>query len=178
MTMTLIQTYTVGTATADISFTSISGSFTDLMLVIAGRSTSSSNAYSEIGMYFNGATYPDTTATFRTLEGSGSGSGTSNSVSNYLSAGWNCGSGMTANTFSNNTVYIPNYAGSTQKSVSVDSVSETNATAAYQRIIAGKSTITAAITSIRLNAETAFAVGSTVTLYGVTKGSLAGVTVS
>lgn len=177
MAITLISTVTVGTATADISFTSISGSYTDLMLVVSGRSTVSVNAYSEIGMYFNGATFPDATSTFRTLEGTGS-SVASNSVSNYLSGGWNCGSGMTANTFSNNTIYIPNYAGTTQKSISVDSVSETNATAAYQRIIAGKSTLSSAITAIRLNAETAFAVGSTVSLYGVTKGSSSGVTVS
>ncbi len=174
--MTLIATSTVGTAVADIEFLSIPGTYTDLMIVISGRSTSSANAYSESGMYFNGATYPDATANFRTLEGTGSGV-SSNSISNYLSAGWNCGSGMTANTFSNNVVYIPNYAGSTQKSVSVDSVSENNATSAYQRIIAGKSTITSAITSIRLNAETAWGVGSTATLYGITKGS-GGATVS
>ncbi len=176
MTMTLIATTTLTSTAADISFTSIAGTFTDLFITIAGRSTSSANAYSEIGMYFNGATYPDGTANFRTLEGTGS-SVASNSVSNYMSAGWNCGSGMTANTFSNNSVYIPNYAGSTQKTYSVDSVSETNATAAYQRIIAGKSTTTSAITSIRFNAETAFAIGTTISVYGILKGS-GGATVS
>lgn len=178
MSITLISTVTVGSGgVANIDFTSISGSFTDLMILISARSASSANAYSEIGMYFNGASYPDATASFRTLEGTGS-SVASNSVTTYLSAGWANGSGTTANSFSNNTIYIPNYAGSAQKSYSKDSVIENNATAGYQHMVAGKSTITAAITSIRLNAESTYAIGSTATLYGVLKGSSGGVTVS
>jgi hypothetical protein len=54
----------------------------------------------------------------------------------------------------------------------VDTVSENNATAAFQRIIAGLNNSTAAITSINFFPSSGnFVAGSTISLYGITKGS-------
>jgi len=87
------------------------------------------------------------------------------------------GSTATANTFGNGSLYIPNYAGATNKSLSFDSVAENNATSAWLQITAGLWSSTAAITRITLSGWTALAAGSTVSLYTITKGS-GGATVS
>ena len=77
----------------------------------------------------------------------------------------------TPNTFSNGEMYVPNYAGSTQKSASLDSVAENNASTAYMAMQAGLWTGTAAITSIALTPDTStspsFSQYSTATLYGI-----------
>jgi hypothetical protein len=77
--------------------------------------------------------------------------------------------GCTANTFGNGEIYIPNYAGSTQKSVSADAVAENNsATYIYSALNAGLWTGTAAITSIKLLIPSYnFVQYSTAYLYGV-----------
>ena len=76
----------------------------------------------------------------------------------------------TANTFGNHIIYIPNAFGSSYKSVSIDAVSETNATTAYSNIVAGLWSNSAAITSVALtepNGGSNFATNSTAYLYGV-----------
>ena len=74
----------------------------------------------------------------------------------------------TANTFSNFSTYIPNYAGSNNKSYSVDGVTENNATASYQIMYAGLWSNTAAINQITLVPDTLnFVQYTTATLYGI-----------
>ena len=77
----------------------------------------------------------------------------------------------TANTFGNSVIYIANYAGSTYKSFSKDSITENNATAADQGVGAGLWSNTAAITSLSLTVTSNMVAGSTFSLYGITKGS-------
>jgi len=178
MAITKIATVTVGAGGASsIDFTSIPGTFTDLFLVISARSTGSTDS---MGLRFNGSS---SSYTLRRLIGLGTSvfsDAPAPSTSIYV--GDYPGSGQTANTFGNFQVYIPNYAGSTNKSVSVDAVNENNATAAVQGLAAGLWSSTATITNIGLTridgASASLAQYSTATLYGVTKGSLAGVTVS
>jgi len=75
----------------------------------------------------------------------------------------------TANTFSNNELYIPNYAGSTNKSVSFDSVQENNGTTANAVLFAGLWSNTAAINRVTLasSGSNKFVQHSTAYLYGV-----------
>jgi hypothetical protein len=75
--------------------------------------------------------------------------------------------GNTASTFSNIEIYIPNYAGSTNKSFSIDAVGENNATAAYAGLVAGLWSTSSAITAISIASTTLFAEFSTATLYGI-----------
>ena len=108
--------------------------------------------------------------THRTLNGSGSAatsaSGTSRLVFNSPRTG------TTASTFGNVCVYIPNYAGATNKSYSTDSVTEHNATEAHQTLIAGLWSDTTAITSAKFEpTANNFIAGSTISLYGILKGS-------
>ena len=78
---------------------------------------------------------------------------------------------LTANTFSNDEIYIPNYAGSTFKSWSIDNCKELNATNSdgMNQLIAELFSNTGAITSIEIGATQSanLAQYSTATLYGI-----------
>jgi hypothetical protein len=171
---TVIAHTEVGSGGASsISFMSVGdipSSYTDLVMVYSIRPT---NTLIE-GVYvsFNGST---SNFSARFLEGNGSSASSGTSIPRYIGAF----QGTTADTFSNGQLYIPNYRSSVAKSWSVDNVTEANQTGAYQDIIAGLWNDTAAITSITLTLYTNnFGQYSSATLYGITKGSSGGVTVS
>lgn len=168
-TYQLISSVTVGAGGAStIDFTSIPATYTDLVLKVSARS-SYSNPWVSIGLKFNGASAGAAFA-WRELDGSGSAaaSGTGNGD---IYAGDFVGSTATANTFSNVEIYIPNYTSSNYKSVSTDSVTENNATAAVALFSAGLWSNTAAITSLsmRLYSGVAGTISqySTAYLYGI-----------
>jgi hypothetical protein len=168
--MKLIESKTLGTAAASIEFTSIPQSFTDLVLLVSGRGNSGSGS-TQLQIQFNGtgsSQYSD-----RTLGGSGSAAYTSSRTSqNVIFTTVIPLASYTANTFSNASIYIPNYTAAVNKSVSTDGVLENNATAANLEIVAGLWANTAAITTINLQAGgTQFDTGSMVSLYGILKGS-------
>ena len=166
MSMTLVQTVTVGAGGAAlIEFTGIPQDGTDLLLTISLR-----NDVSNTGSFVITFNNNSSNLSARTLFGNGSSASSINRTDLLVLGGTNDPS-ETANTFSSQSVYIPNYAGSTAKSVSIDSVKENNATTAVQAIIAGLWNNTAAITSIQIaNFSVAnFVVGSTASLYKITK---------
>lgn len=158
-----IASTTVETPAASIDFSSIPSGYTDLKLVLSTRADSGTPG---VILKLNGL---GTSFSWRSLEGDGSTVGSYNGTS-YGIAGAANSFTATANTFSNNEVYIPNYAGSTYKSISADSVIENNATTAYAGFYANLWSSTSAINQITLNCGTGsgkFLAGSTATLYGV-----------
>lgn len=161
--MVAIQTVTVGSGgAATISFTSIPQTYTDLKIVLSGRTTQASLADS---VYFS---FNSSTANFssRILYGDG---GSASSFTQARYAGSQPGSTATASTFANIELYIPNYTSSNNKSYSVDAVTENNGTTAYAYLAAGLWSDTSAITSITLTPNAgSFVQYSTATLYGVT----------
>jgi hypothetical protein len=150
-TYTLIASSTVGSGgAADIEFTSIPSTYTDLAIQISPRSAKTGgSAWDSIYLRFNGSTtnYDD-----RGLAGTGSSvvSFTDTGTPNRIFLGDVNMGDNTASTFGSVSVYIPNYAGSNNKSVSSDSVQENNATAALAELNAGIWSDSAAITSIKL----------------------------
>jgi hypothetical protein len=163
--MKLIESKTLGTAQASIEFTSIPQDGTDLVLKLSLR-TSQSSTFSQLIINFNTL---NTNFSNRWLYGNGAGAG-SWTQTTYI-ADINAANN-TADTFSNTEIYIPNYAGSTNKSFSVDHVHEQNGTTAYQEIIAGLWSNTSAISGITLTSGSGNLVaGSIVSLYKITKGS-------
>ena len=163
MTMTLIETKTLLSAAASIEFTSIPQDGTDLVVLYSLR-TSSGGATNTL-LTLNGSTSGFSN---RNLFGDGT-SRFSDTTARYI--GVVTGSTDTANTYSNGMLTIPNYSGSTNKSFSADDVSENNATTAYQSIVAGLWSNTAAITSLTITISGNLAIGSTISLYKITKGS-------
>jgi len=158
-----IATVTVGSGgAANIEFTSIPGTYTDLLIKTSVRGDTAATATALLAT-FNGST---ANFTSRFLEGNGSGANSYTSPSNIL--GGTTAASATSSTFSNIEIYIPNYAGSNNKSVSADSVTENNATAAYVDLIALLWSNSAAITSIKLSPNAGnFVQYSTATLYGI-----------
>jgi hypothetical protein len=170
------STVTVGAGGASfIDFASIPSTYTDLLLKLSLRSSNADGFTGSATMRLNansGANY-----SFRTLfaatatPASGNGSaGTS------VTVGGTVGSSLTANTFNNAEIYLPNYAGSTNKSFSVDTVSENNASTdfTYQlMMIAGLWSQTTAINQITIYSGTVgstnFLQYSTASLYGISK---------
>ena len=166
MTMTLIETKTLGAAAASIEFTSIPQTFTDLVLVSSARNDSATLTSVGLEMRFNGATAN------RSNRGlGGQGSTTFSFTSTVQLAGIYANLPSTSNTFGNSVCYIPNYSGATPKSSSVDCVNENNATEATQIVLAQLWNDTAAITSIFIQGEVGgnLVAGSTFSLFGLTK---------
>jgi hypothetical protein len=167
-TFTLISSATVGsTPVATITISSIPSTYTDLQLLISTRDTySGGTGWAEFDLGYNGGT---TSGTWRALYGTGSAAGsTLSAIESYAAEstqGYN-----TANTFSNVSIYIPNYTNTAStKYFSADSSTENNATSANLLINAGSMNgSAAAISSLTLTAKgTAFAQYSSVYLYGI-----------
>jgi hypothetical protein len=160
-----IASVTVTASTqAEINFTSIPATYTDLCLVLSARTDRSGNP-DQVSIQFNGST---TGYSQRTLEGYNNG--TSSYTNTFVYAYTNA-AGSTSSTFGNCQFYIPNYAGSTNKSVSVESAVENNSALGGEFPAAGLWSNTAAITSIKLYLPSTFnfVQYSTATLYGISK---------
>lgn len=146
--------------------------YTDLLIKYSSRTTDGGGS-ELLRIQFNGST---TSYSARQLWGDGTNvnSNTYASAYNAIVAVNQQGDGATANTFGNCDIYIPNFASSNNKSVSVDIVTENNATSAIQGLAAGLWSNTAAITSITLTTQfgtTDIKQYSSATLYGITAGS-------
>ena len=162
-TYTLIEAKTLASAVASVSFTSIPSTYTDLQLLVSARGTTTfANGGYVYLFYPNGAT---TNLTSRYILGSGSAASSVTDTAPFI---YMTPSDYTASTFGSDAIYIPNYAGATYKSFSIESLNENNATAANINLVAGLWSQTTAISSITLTTASAnFAVNSTFYLYGI-----------
>jgi hypothetical protein len=166
-TYTLIASYTVGSGgAANIEFTSIPATYTDLLVKVSPRGDSGGT---DLAIQFNGST--SSVYTTQRLYGTGSSTASSVSTSTILINNMVAQSSYTASTFGNGEIYIPNYTSSNAKSVSIDGVTENNATASFQTFSAGlwNPAVQAAITSIKLMIDGGanFVQYSTAYLYGI-----------
>ena len=122
-TYELIASSTVGSGGASsVSFSSIPSTYTDLLVKSSAR-TLVSAVNEDLTITFNSAS----AGTWRALYGTGSAAGSTTNASIGF-VGEATGNTATSNTFCNMEVYIPNYNSSNIKSMSVDSVTENNAT--------------------------------------------------
>jgi hypothetical protein len=164
-TYVLIASNTVGAGGASsVTFSSIFNTYTDLKLVVSAR-TNWSGVSDNLTISFNGSTSSFSSKLFY---GNGA-SASSISLSDNSNIILYDGATATSNTFANGEIYIPNYTSSNYKSFSSDSVSENNATTAYEYLNAGLWSNTAAITSITLTSQNSasFVQYSTFYLYGI-----------
>jgi hypothetical protein len=172
--MELISSTTVGGGGASIiEFTSIPATYTDLLVQLSHRDAYSSDTNISILIRVNsnsGSIY-----TSRMLKGSGSAvtSVLNSSTSLFLTSNSGQSNSTTANTFSNNSFYFPDYTSSSNKTVSFEGVAETNAAAIGQFVTAGLISTTTAISSVQLytGGGSTFMQYSTAYLYGILKGS-------
>ena len=172
MAITKIAQVDVGAGgVTSIDFTSIPQTFTDLILMFSLRG-SNADVRQEFSMFLNnnGSGY-----SFRSFLGSGSSASSTNSAATAPPDG--TAATATAGTFSNGQVYFPNYAGSTNKSYSLDQVTENNGTSSYQILTMGLWSNTAAINQISVQGTT-IQQYSSCSLYGISKLGATGATVA
>jgi hypothetical protein len=157
----LLETIQLTQSAASVTFDNIPQTgYTDLKIVTSSRN---SVADTENTIAFNGVT---TGFTVKRIWSNGS---TTGSDSLYGFGGLSVASTYTANTFSSNEIYIPNYSVSgIAKSFSVDAATENNATGSVLTLSAPSWSGTAAITSITITPLSgSYVAGSTFSIYGV-----------
>jgi len=170
-----IYTQTVGTGSpTTINFNSIPQTFTDLMIYATLRvgNVTGNPGGAEVRWTLNGDTatnYSNTRISARNV------TVTPTIASNEISGRFarTATVTQTANSFSNHSIYIPNYTSSNFKSYIVDGVIESNDTNNNLEMFAGLWRNTAAITSLSIFGVASFdqfAQYATVSLYGITKG--------
>ena len=163
--MVLLEKVTVGAAgAASVTFNNIPQTgYTDLKIMMSARNTSTSGStWGNTNLKFNSSS---TGYTLKYLYGTGSatGSGSDTVINTAVND-----SSSTANTFSSTDIYIPNYTSANYKSISIDTTTENNATAALADMFAGLWSNTSAITSINIASSSGnFAQYSTFSLYGL-----------
>lgn len=149
-----IATTTLGSAQASVTFSSISGSYTDLVVVIAG----SSSAGGTIIVQYNGDSGTNYSWTY--LNGNGS-SASSGRVTSY--AGYGLGE---IRTYQGNAIaHIQNYSNSTTFKTAL---CRANTASDYVQSAVALWRSTSAITSINFTvASSTFASGTTFNIYGI-----------
>jgi hypothetical protein len=166
-TYTLISSVTVGSGgAANMEFTSIPATYTDLLVKYSIRDNNA-QVYTAMTIQFNNS--GGTAYKYIMIEGSGSSyrSATQSSLDKTYGVFTANGANATASSFSNGEFYIPNYAGSTNKSLSWDAVTENNGTEAYATINASLWANTSAITSVKIGCSGTIQQYSTAYLYGI-----------
>jgi hypothetical protein len=163
------STVTVGAGgSSTITFNSIPATYTDLVIMLSARTSTAYGDSVAVAIQAN-----STGDKARAVFGTGSSASAFETASNWQTyGGFFChapSASQTANTFSNVFGYIQNYAGDKQKAMSVDSVTENNATGSvYQVFSAGTFNTTAAITSLTITCTVGnFVQNSTASIYGV-----------
>jgi len=126
-TYTLISSQVLASSASSVTFSSIPATYTDLVVKISASGTRTDQAYDSITFTFNGDS--STVYSYRNLYGlSGSVGSLNGSAGGAVQAAVYDDTALaTANTFGNAEIYIPNYTSANYKSISADSVSETNA---------------------------------------------------
>jgi hypothetical protein len=158
---------TVGSGgAATIAFNNIPQNYTDLVLKLSHRGSTTSGAGRDslfASLSFNGGAITPSTKFVRATAGGASSTG--GPTGGYVNS-----SAFTASSFSNTEIYIPNYSGSSLKSYSMDSVTEQN-TSGWDTILGMGALLlnsVAAINSISMSLDYGnFVQYSTATLYGI-----------
>jgi hypothetical protein len=156
-----IATNTLGAAAATVTFSSIPGTYTDLVLVMATTGTTSSGR--DIVIQFNGDTASN--YSFTALYGDGSAAGSTRG-SSATSANLDY-YGYMDNSLSNRIISIQNYSNTTTYKTFIG---RANNAATGTDAVVGLWRSTSAITSLLVKPASIgneFASGSTFTLYGI-----------
>jgi hypothetical protein len=162
-----IQTQTLGTAVATVTFSSIPQTYTDLICVIEGRG---SRADYDVGVFvrFNSDTASNYSWTF--LYGSGTAAGSSRAATQTNILGRLLSASATAGVRSNMILNIMNYSNTTTNKTVLERLNEPPSGGADygMGLVAGLWRNTAAITTLTLFTEVGnFNVGCNFTLYGI-----------
>ena len=167
-TYTLISSNVLASSAASVTFSAIPATYTDLVFRWTARAASDTNP-SSCGIEFNSNTTQGS-ATYLRVDAAGSPVSLNRTGVIAFDRFADVASDLTANTFSNGELYIPNYTVSANKPTSMFNVNENNASIAALSplVAAGLFSNTAAITSILFKQLSGnIASGSSFYLYGI-----------
>jgi hypothetical protein len=157
---TLIQAQTLTSSAASVTFSNIPQNYTDLVIFISARGDWVSSGHPSLYIAPNNGA-----VTATVLATTAATSVVSNSSTGYQ---WINKGNYTANTFCNGSIYIPNYASTTQyKPFIVDMVTENNSAEAQLSLNIFRYSSNTAITSLVFTTDGNFVTNSTFYLYGV-----------
>ena len=158
VTYTPIATNTLGSAAASVTFSSIAGTYTDLVLITNPSSTTDPQS---IYIQFNSDTGTNYSRTVVYGDGSTAASSRDGTY-NYIRMGYNTG-GQTANI-----TQIQNYSNATTYKSTLSRSNTVGGSAGYVYASVGLWRSTSAITTLLVGVDSGtFATGSTFTLYGI-----------
>jgi hypothetical protein len=162
----LLASTTLETATSSVVFSSIPGSFTDLLLKIGARDTTTGSTITSGSVRINGSIA--TNNSYTSIKGTGSSVTTNRRTSvnglEFYYPGSNAS--MTTLSFSNTDFYFPNYTNATTKSIGLFTSTENMDTNAELDSWAHQTQNTNPITSLEIIGNQ-FQIGSTFYLYGI-----------
>ena len=167
-TYTLISSNVLTSSAASVTFSSIPATYTDLVLRISARGSGVSSNALQVYIQANGDSANNYSTTILL--------GNSSTVSSFSFAPDSAfiyfyipQSGSTANTFSNNEIYIPSYTAGQNKPASGFGVAENNSSSANQATIDAAASLyrsNTAISSLSIGGAN-FVSGSSFYLYGI-----------
>lgn len=168
---TPIAKVVLGSNSVDMQFTSIPGTYTDLVLLVSIRTSRTPDTADEVHIQFNSDTGNNYSS--RALRSTGSAAGaTINENTSAIKRMWMASGNSPSDTFGSGQIYIQNYSSSAiNKVVSISSVQGSNTAQQYVSLISSIWTSNSPITSIKLFSETSnnLIAGSSAYLYGITK---------
>lgn len=170
-TYSLIRNYTVPAGgTTTVTFSNIPSSFADLSIRVSSRASNTNVVFNNLLMSFNGSS---STYSGKRMFGDGVNNpvGSYNTITTAGLGGLGNSNITTTNTFSNHDIYISNYASGANKSYTVTSGNETNASQAYTELLGVQWATATAINSIVFSIEGGHTIleNSTFYIYGVSK---------
>jgi hypothetical protein len=167
-TFNKIASITVGSGGASsVDFTSIPATYTDLVIKLTSRVTSSADRDGVLSTFNNtgsGYSFRRLYAYDANLTGTDSGSSQSS-----IAVGNTTANNATSNTFGSHEIYVVGYTSNLNKSAIIEAIAENNSTSSWQITINGALwSNTAVVDRITLTPGSAsFAQHSTATLYGI-----------
>lgn len=168
MAITFIERNVLGSNAANITFTNIPQTGKHLLLSISCRTAYTGAVNDVLYLEFNSNT--SSVYTSRRLRGTGTTVAFNENPGEWpLYGPFVNGNTSTSDAFGVSTIYIGNYTSSQRKTISIDAVQETNATAANMMINAGEFNSTSAITSIKITSlqGSNLLANTSVTLYSI-----------
>jgi hypothetical protein len=120
----LIGSNILSTTTSTVTFSSIASGYKDLVIKFVARSNETGAYGTQIFVRFNGES--GTAYSGRSMLGTGTSKSSQSATGEaQIKFSYAAGTTVTANTFSNNEIYIPNYSSSLDKNISI-SYAQTN----------------------------------------------------
>jgi hypothetical protein len=164
LTYTPIATQTLSSTATSVTFSSISGSYTDIILVVSAK-TGASGGTQSMGIRFNSDTGSNYSGT--EIRGNGTSAISSRYADTYGRVGYLLGA--TGDQFGINQIHLMNYANTTTNKSYILRGNVQSSGEGIANALVGLWRNTSAITSINVFPDYtgSFAIGSTFSLYGL-----------